>query len=269
MRSKSRKRSRVIPAVIVVVCVIVAIICIWRLVSIFREYRQAVNEYDDLTEYAKENGDAGTGKKDVCPITVDFDALKEINEDVVAWIYIPDTEINYPVVQGEDNEYYLNHTFEGTENSSGAIFMDAACSEDFTLENTILYGHNMRNGAMFGTLKRIYDVDYNDDADYSEHPVVWILTPDAVMEYEIFAGRELSVIEEEERIEEEKSAYMISFSQEEKFAEWKETQKNASSFETDTKTPVKKPVITLSTCTSRSEDGRFIVQAIRMQKTKA
>src|SRR5699024_10196815 len=114
-------------------------------------YHDGEKEYEELTQYVKENEDgAKKGKKDKCPITVDFDALRAINEDVVAWVYIEDTGINYPVVQGEDNEYYLHHTFERKENFSGAIFMDITCHPDFTSDNSILFGHNLRTGEMFG-----------------------------------------------------------------------------------------------------------------------
>ena len=120
------------------------------------------------------------GKKDKCPIQVDFASLSAINPDIVGWVYIEDTGVNYPVVQGEDNEYYLHHTFEGRENFSGAIFMDTTCSPDFSSDNSILFGHNLKTGEMFGALKKLYDTEYNAEADWTKHPDKYpgLCTPD-------------------------------------------------------------------------------------------
>lgn len=85
---------------------------------------------------------------------VDFDGLKAQNPDVAAWIQIPALEVSYPVVKGTDNEYYLHHMFDGQEHKNGSIFIDYHNQADFTDHNTIIYGHNMKNGSMFGTLSR-------------------------------------------------------------------------------------------------------------------
>jgi len=80
---------------------------------------------------------------------VNFPSLEKINSHCVGWITIPNTNINYPIVKNDDNEYYLNHNFEKSENKGGAIFMDYRLKEDFSNFNTILYGHNMKDGSMF------------------------------------------------------------------------------------------------------------------------
>ena len=176
---KKKKRSP-LSLLLLLLCLAVAAFSAWKLYGYYRGYHDGEKEYEELTQYVKENEDgAKKGKKDKCPITVDFDALRAINEDVVAWVYIEDTGINYPVVQGEDNEYYLHHTFERKENFSGAIFMDITCHPDFTSDNSILFGHNLKTGEMFGMLKRLYDTEYNEDADWKKHPVIWVVTPDA------------------------------------------------------------------------------------------
>ena len=83
---------------------------------------------------------------------IDFEALKEKNDDFCAWLVIPALEVNYPVVWCGDNDTYLTKTFEGGTNSAGCLFVDGANSPDLTDRNTLIYGHNMKNGAMFGTL---------------------------------------------------------------------------------------------------------------------
>ena len=101
----------------------------------------------------KKDSDKKKKKKsgpDTCPVQVDFDALARINPDVKAWIYIKGTGINYPIVQTTDNTSYLHRTFEGKDSFIGAIFLDAGCEPDFSSENSIVYGHNLKNGQMFG-----------------------------------------------------------------------------------------------------------------------
>ena len=257
---KKRKRSP-LSALILLICLAVAAFSAWKLYGYFRGYRDGEKEYEELTQYVdtSQQGETKKGKKDKCPITVDFESLRAINEDIVAWVYIPDTGINYPVVQGEDNEYYLHHTFEKKENFSGAIFMDITCRPDFSSDNSILFGHNLKTGEMFGELKKLYDTDYNEEADYRKHPVIWVVTPDAAMEYRIFAAREISV-------EKDTDVYMVDFAQEEEYQAWMQKQKEASMYETDTDISSYEPMLTLSTCTSDTEDGRFVVQAVRIQR---
>ena len=80
---------------------------------------------------------------------INFKSLQEVNSDVIGWIYSPDTTINYPVVQGDDNVYYLKHLADGTENRNGCPFLDVQNRPDFTDDNSIIYGHHMQNGTMF------------------------------------------------------------------------------------------------------------------------
>ena len=119
----------------------------------------------------------------VPPIEVDFDELLARNPDVVGWIYCEDTVINYPVLQGDDNTYYLHHTIDGTYNASASIFADGNNRRDFQDANTILYGHHMKNGSMFAGLDEWADQDY-----YEAHSVMWLLTPTQNYEVVLFAG---------------------------------------------------------------------------------
>ena len=111
---------------------------------------------------------------------------------------------------------------------------------------------------MFGSLKKMYDINYNKDADYREHPVIWILTPEENMEYRIFAAREISA-------ETDTDVYLVEAGSDEEYSEFLTMQKEKSSYETETELDDTEPMLTLSTCTSNSEDGRFVVQAIRIQ----
>ena len=117
------------------------------------------------------------------PIEVDFDALRKVNPDIVGWIWCEDTVIDYPVAQGEDNELYLHHSYDGSYSASGTIFAEAENRRDFADANTILYGHHMKNGSMFASLDRWASQSY-----YEEHPVMWLLTPTQDYQVVLFSG---------------------------------------------------------------------------------
>ena len=107
-------------------------------------------------------------------IRVDWQELAEINDDLEAWILIPAVEISYPVLQGDDNEYYLHRGINQEYLFAGSIFMDAYNNPSFYNYNTIIYGHNMRDGSMFAKLK-----EFSDEDTLRQCPYFWILTPDA------------------------------------------------------------------------------------------
>ena len=121
----------------------------------------------------------------VNPPEVDFDALKAINDDVVGWLELEAIpSISYPIAQGEDNEYYLHRTIKKTYNFAGSVFIDSTNASDFSDCNTIIYGHNMKNGSMFGKLKQMYESEKYKDSKY-----LWICTPNGKYRYEIFRCR--------------------------------------------------------------------------------
>lgn len=107
------------------------------------------------------------------PLNIDFAALRKINSDIIAWLDIPGTEISYPVAQGSDNSYYLNHTFKGTVNLAGCIFMDFRNTDPAPDTNTVLYGHNMKNGSMFGTLRK-----FRERSFWETHPDFYLYLVD-------------------------------------------------------------------------------------------
>lgn len=119
---------------------------------------------------------------------LDLAALREINPDVAGWLYIPDGDISYPILQGPDNDYYLHHTWEKEWNGGGSIFLDWRSSRDFEDFNTLVYGHRMRNGTMFGPLHRYAEQDY-----WAEHPSIYLVDEVCVRRYEIFAAWEPEV----------------------------------------------------------------------------
>ena len=150
----------------------------------YLEDRKAKEEYDRLAELARETTapvetEIQTEPQETEPeeepyvSPINFDELTAENPDTIAWIKIPDTNIDYPIVQGTDNDFYLNHDFYGKESVGGAIYLDFESQGDFVGRNNILYGHNMKNGSMFKDVVR-----YKDEEYFKEHQYFSIYTPD-------------------------------------------------------------------------------------------
>ena len=117
------------------------------------------------------------------PITVDFTALKKTNSDIIGWLYCADTPINYPVVRGKDNNQYLRTDINGKYNIGGTLFADYRNTIIENENNFIIYGHNMKNSSMFGSLVKYKKQDY-----YNAHPILYFLTPNTNYVIELYAG---------------------------------------------------------------------------------
>lgn len=104
-------------------------------------------------------------------LSIDFGALTEINNDAAAWLYSPDTPIDYPVMRADDYEWYLRHLPDGTYNANGALFLDYNSSPDFTGRLSIVYGHNMKSEKMFGSLAK-----YKQQSYFEAHPYLYLYT---------------------------------------------------------------------------------------------
>lgn len=259
--------KRILLTTFLLLCIAAASFAGWKLYEYYRVYQDGKKEYERLEKYVEENdsseeiGDKKGNKvkgKDRCPVKIDFEALKKINPETVGWIHIPDTGINYPIVQAKDNKKYLHRTFEGKDSHIGAIFLDVSCKPDFSSFNSIIYGHNLKNGEMFGHLKKLYDVEYNKKADYKKHPDIWVITPENAREYEIFAFREI-------HIKRDSDVYTVEFSNQKEREAFIERQIIKSQKSTGIKRLTNKGIVTLSTCTSRTQDGRFVVQAVKKE----
>ncbi len=167
--------------------------------QIWAEYHGAASEYQDLEKYKIEEIDYGEAEQDKREtedlkangkdaVQIDFDGLRAINEDIVAWIQIPGIGADYPVVQGEDNEHYLHYTFEGKENMAGSIFLDYRNRADFMDSKVILYGHNMKDGSMFSKLEKYQEAGFR-----KEQGRVMLYLPDKTLECEITECRQVSI----------------------------------------------------------------------------
>lgn len=229
-----------------------------HLLQIYLEYQKGDKTYDKLQEYVTDakkpevpddmntdNPEASDSEEKTPYLQVDFDSLQAINLNVLAWIEIPALEISYPVVQGGDNSYYLSHLFTGEYNNNGSIFVDYHNKGDFTDKNTIVYGHNMKNGSMFGTLDH-----YADQVLYEQFPYFYIYIPGRIYQYQIlscYAGRTGSM------------GYTYRFGNKDDFLKFLETIQDYAGYETNLEVTLDDRVVTLSTCIDSSRDYRYLV----------
>jgi sortase B len=256
--------KKVIVGILVVILLGVAAVSGYQIYTILSAYHQGESSYEALedfivlpeeitttpsqTEEEKTPEESEAAQDSIQWPQVDFASLAEINSQVVGWIYIPDTQINYPVALGEDNEYYLTHLFAGGTNSSGAIFMDCRNTEAFSDSNNILYGHHMKNGSMFAGLVKYKTQDY-----YDEHPVAYLMTPNGNYVVELFSGYVAS---------EDMDAWQVYFDTDEEFSAWLEESKGRSAFQSDVTPEVGDRILTLSTCSYEFENARFVVVGV-------
>lgn len=189
---------------------------------------------------------------DIPEKNLDWSSLYAENKDIYAWIYIPGTQVDYPVLQSAlDDTYYLNHNIDGSYGKPGCIYTEKINSKDFTNYNTVLYGHNMKNGEMFGCLH-----DYEDKTFFDENPYVYVYTEEKTYVYEIFAAYTAT------------NAHILNtndFSTQEGFADYLDNvvynKALTGNFRNDTRVTSDNRIITLSTCTSNSSK-RWLVQAV-------
>ena len=134
------------------------------------EDSKAKTAYKDIQEQIHP-GD--TQEDDVTKVTIDFDALQSIDKNVKAWITLPGTVLDYPIVQGDDNVHYLRHLITGEYNKCGTLFIDYRCENPFVDKNTIIYGHHNKQGLMFAEFK-----NYSSQEYYEKHKMLNLVTPD-------------------------------------------------------------------------------------------
>ena len=168
--------------------------------------------------------------------------MRNLNPDYICWIEIENTEIDYPVVRGEDNEKYLNLSFFNERNGLGALFMDYRCEGEY-VPHIIIYGHNARSGVLFGGLRKFLNAQYME-----QHPVISLKINDRIVEYEIFSARTTNVAD---------PAYDLDFAAPGSFSEFAE--RNGAP-------PEATQILTLSTCVSgNNKDERVLVQGALIQ----
>lgn len=218
-------------------------------------YEQLAEEYR-VTEETKETDanvtepESETAKPVEIPI--DFAGLQEENPDIYAWIRIPDTVVDYPVLQSStDDSYYLNHTVDHQEGFPGSIYTESLNKKDFSDANTVIYGHKMRNHTMFSDLEMYTDITY-----LKEHSEILIYTPDHIRTYRVFAA----VTYDNRHI-----MHSFDFSDQEQYQLYLDSLKSvrnmATCWDDSVEVTVEDRIITLSTCNG-NDAQRLLVEAV-------
>ena len=224
-----------------------------RLLQAGRVYRVGSETYESLAQTAvirkEEALEPSSPEEAEAPkeplLNVDFEMLHSVNEQVIGWIYSGNEEINYPIVQGEDNDYYLRRLVDGTYNSNGSIFMDYRNSPAMEDRNTLIYGHNMGNHTMFASL-----LDYSTEGYYEENPVLILQTPEESYYLEVFSGYVTDA---------SSTGYRIDFADDGDFSAFLEEIRGKSEFETGVEVTAEDRIVTLATCSYRFNDARYVL----------
>ena len=259
--SRNTPKRKVVGIAVVSLCGLLALGSGFLMVRDLNQYSESAGAYEDIASHVElpeqteapeddntETEPAGEDPSVVLP-TVDFDALRETRPDIIGWLTLPDTAINYPVTQTDDNEYYLHHLYDGTYNKTGCLFADYENQEDFSDRNTIIYGHNMRDGSMFATLN-----EYDEQSYYGGHPQMYLVTPDGGYVVEIFTA----FVAKPSESGSDTSPWRLSFKDDGAYTTWLSEMAGRSVIETDVTVTSSDKVLTLSTCTPGGA-SRFIV----------
>lgn len=239
-------KSRTKKIILTILCIICAGVFLFAAVQIFtilRTYRSASTEYDRLAALHTGTIDAAPANSggDTTAVTSGVEAeatLEEINPDYIGWIQIPGTKINYPVVRGQDNSHYLTYTFEDTYNPVGSIFMDYRNQLGFGSQHTVVYGHNVKDGSMFGQLSKFLDGEF-----LAQNPTITVTTDEGTLTYQIFAARVTDMYD---------ASYRLDFADDADFAAF------ATAYGAPEGT---RQMLTLSTCTNVVDEERILVHA--------
>lgn len=247
-------KRKIVLGVLFFILFAVLIVSTLNLLKVIGEYRQAADTYQSIQEqYVSTEQSEDTAVADeytpteseAIPISIDFPALLEMNKDIVGWIYCPDTVINYPVVQGKDNNEYLRHDLNGKYLISGTVFVDYRNETVGSDSNYILYGHNMKDDTMFGSI-----VKYKDQSYFDSHPIMYYLTPDKSFKIELLAGYVTP---------RDSEVYNNSFGTQEPLDKFMESAIKKSTFKSNAEYVVEDKLITLSTCSYEYSNARYVI----------
>ena len=264
-KKKMVSKSNKLLIAIEILCILIFIYAAVQLYMIFADYQRASNEYDTLAETVVAEDEEAEKIEEVIKeeakeesvldlpydyevpdYEVDLEVVKARNSDTVGWIILPDSRINYPIVKSKDNTEYLTTTFEGQTANSGSIFLDMYCSNDFSDQNAIVYGHNMKNGSMFRALNNMTDKEY-----FWRHHIFCIDTGNGFEEYEVISCYQT--------VETDLSSWQIGFESQAAYETWLQSIAKRCTYDC-VDYNVNKNTITLSTCRGQSGGpGRFIV----------
>lgn len=268
MKNYKKNNLNIIKYVILAIfSLLILISLIFFMTKMYIEYKEK-RDYEFLADYISSNKNE---KYEILDENTQAEAqekngkmvkLQELNsnyEDVVAWLEIPGTSINYPVVQAKDNTYYLDHTYKKTYSSRGSIFLDKDVSFEVPSSNFLIYGHRSKNGAMFEGL-----LQYENESFYQNHKIINFCTLKEDSEYEILAVFRSKVYNKSDT-NVFRYYFFINAESETEYNDFVANAKKASLYDTGVNASYGEQLLTLSTCAYHTEDGRFVVVAKKIK----
>ena len=250
MKEKSRK-------IILGLSLLLCLAGIGYLIFYFIQEGKNDNIYEEVQKYKEEvKVEVPDEAEEEVVIPIDFASLKEVNTDIYAWIDIEDTNIHYPIVQSAtDDTYYLEHTIDGVKGYPGSIYTEMVNEKDFSDFNTLIYGHDMKDGSMFKHLHKFADAEF-----FETHDTITIYTEKEIKTYRVFAAvvydnRHIMYTYDKNDVEARK-AFIQSLYDSKNF-------KNL--YREDVTVDENSHLITLSTCITGQPDKRYIVVAVEME----
>lgn len=240
--------------ILLIICIAVFVVSVVMLAKIIVGYSEADDFYNkinsgvDTENNEKDNSDVPNR---LIELSLYVQELKTQYPDIVGYINIPSIGISYPVVQSGDNDYYLNHLIDGTENTSGAIFLDYRISkEPLETKNTVLYGHNMNNGSMFHGIEEFFN-----DRSLFDNAVIEYVTETAIYVYEPFALYRCDAFY---------PFYMYEFSNEENYLDFCNMISEKAYYLSDVEYDGTSSLISLATCVNSltTKNARYIYHAV-------
>lgn len=251
--NRGTKLKRILSNLIIIISLCFFVFFAYKIYEYKNDEKKQKELNNDILQSAVKNKETDNkiGNNDLenngVPIEINFKSLKASNKDIIAWIYSEETPINYPIVQSNDNDYYLRRLIDGTYNQAGTIFLDCKNSSNFEDYNSIIYGHNMKNDSMFGTISNYKDQEY-----YEKHKEMFLITENKNFKIELFAG-------------------FISSSESDLYNFPKTSGTNEklintaiknSTFKSNVAVTKEDRIITLSTCSYNFENARYILLGV-------
>ena len=267
MENNTKRRKKIIYIFVYILLSILILISAIYIIKFLLSKEEAKKESELLDTVEINNNEIEKEKKDTEETTektnevenketermLKVKELQKENTDIVGWLEIENTNINYPVLQGEDNEYYMTHNYKKEKSKNGSIFLNKDYDWNIPSSNLLMYGHNLGNGTMFQELLK-----YQNKEFYNNHKVIRFTTAKEDAEYEI-----ISVFKSRVYYKSEQNVfryyYFINANTEEEYNNYVENAKKASIYEIEPTAKYGDQLITLSTCSYHVKDGRFAV----------
>lgn len=246
-----------------IIFILLALILIFGIVLIIKIKYDEYIENEKQREISKVIDTIDVPSEEVTPIITErmlkVKELQNENQDIVGWVEIEGTNISYPVLQGEDNEYYLKHNYKHEYISTGSIFLDKDYDFNLPSSNLLIYGHRNKVGLMFDEL-----IKYKDESFYKEHKTIRFTTEKEDAEFEIMSAFYSRVYYKDEK-NVFRYYYFVNAQSQEEYNDFVENSKKASLYDTGVTAEYGEQLLTLSTCDYSQENGRFAVVAKKIK----